>query len=133
MAKFGIGQSVFAQRGSPSADGPAARYTDDIRLEGQTYAVYVRSPFAHAEIASIELDDAKAAPGVLGVFTGEDLAADGIGDIPCYTPITKPATAPRTTPRRARRWPAAGSVTSASRWSWWWPKPWRRRRTRRRW
>ena len=87
MAKFGIGQSVSRSEDPRLLTG-GGRYTDDIRLEGQTYAVYVRSPFAHAEIASIELDDAKAAPGVLGVFTGEDLAADGIGDIPCYTPIT---------------------------------------------
>jgi carbon-monoxide dehydrogenase large subunit len=87
MAKFGIGQSVSRSEDPRLLTG-GGRYTDDIRLEGEAYAVYLRSPFAHAEITQLDVEEAKQAPGVLGVFTGEDLAADGIGDIPCYTPIT---------------------------------------------
>src|SRR3546814_16683298 len=56
------------------------QYSDDIRLEGQCHGVLVRSPFAHATIASIDLAEAKAAPGVLGVFMVDDLDADGVGD-----------------------------------------------------
>ena len=54
------------------------QYTDDITLANQSYAVFVRSPHAHAKINSIRTAAAKAAPGVLDVFTGEDVAADRI-------------------------------------------------------
>lgn len=50
------------------------RYVADIPLEGAAHVVYVRSPYAHAEITSIDLADAAEAPGVLGVFTAADLA-----------------------------------------------------------
>ncbi|GAB4143613.1 MAG: xanthine dehydrogenase family protein molybdopterin-binding subunit [Sphingomonadales bacterium] len=55
------------------------RYTDDIQLPRQTWACFVRSPHAHARIAAIDIADAKAAPGVVAVYTGKDLADDGIG------------------------------------------------------
>ena len=51
----------------------AGQYTDDVTLPGQTHAVFVRSPHAHAAIKSIKKDKALKAPGVLAVFTGEDL------------------------------------------------------------
>ncbi len=59
------------------------RYTDDINMAGQTYACFVRSPHAHARINSIDTSMARDADGVLAVFTGEDLANDGIGGLPC--------------------------------------------------
>ncbi len=59
------------------------RYTDDIDLRGQLYAVIVRSPFAHARIASIDKSEAEAALGVVAIFTGVDLAEDEVGSIPC--------------------------------------------------
>lgn len=59
------------------------RYTDDIVLPGQTWAVFIRSPYAHAAIRSIDASAALAAPGVLAVLTGDDVAADGLGGIPC--------------------------------------------------
>ena len=59
------------------------KYTDDINVAGQTYAVFVRSPYAHATLNSIDTSAAAAAPGVVGVFTGDDLAADGIGPLIC--------------------------------------------------
>jgi len=85
MAKFGIGQGV------PRSEDPRlltgrGRYTDDVRLDRQAYAVFVRSPVAHGDIAGIDLDEARAAPGVLAVFTVEDLDRDGIGEIPCLAP-----------------------------------------------
>src|SRR5919108_667412 len=55
------------------------QYTDDVALPRQTYAVFVRSPHAHARIKSIKVDKAKTAPGVLAVYTGEDLAAAKVG------------------------------------------------------
>jgi carbon-monoxide dehydrogenase large subunit len=59
------------------------RYTDDLQLPGQSHAVFVRSPHAHATIRSIDARQALASPGVLVVLTGEDVAAAGLGGIPC--------------------------------------------------
>jgi len=61
----------------------AGQYTDDVVLPAQTFAVFVRSPHAHARIKSIDTNAAKAAPGVVAVFTGADLAADNVGGLPC--------------------------------------------------
>src|SRR5438128_2494659 len=47
-------------------------YLDDIVLQGMVHAAILRSPYAHANIRSIETSAAKAMPGVLGVFTGQD-------------------------------------------------------------
>ena len=58
------------------------KYTDDIQRHGQVYAYVLRSNLAHGEIRSIDSAQAKQAPGVLAVFTGADLRADGIGDLP---------------------------------------------------
>ncbi|WP_193180875.1 xanthine dehydrogenase family protein molybdopterin-binding subunit [Nisaea sediminum] len=55
-------------------------YTDDINRPGQTYAYILRSPHAHAKIKSIDSTAAKAAKGVLAVFTGEDMQ---VGSLPC--------------------------------------------------
>ena len=62
------------------------RFTDDFSIDGETYAAMVRSPHPHARIVRIETSAAKAMPGVLGVFTGADCAADGIKPIP-HTPV----------------------------------------------
>jgi aerobic carbon-monoxide dehydrogenase large subunit len=53
------------------------RYTDDVAMPGETHAVFVRAPHAHAEIAAIDGAAARARPGVLAVLTGEDYVADG--------------------------------------------------------
>jgi carbon-monoxide dehydrogenase large subunit len=66
----------------------AGQYTDDLTLPRQAYAAFVRSQHAHAKIKSIKLDKAKKAPGVLGIFTGEDLAAAKLGGLPCGWLIT---------------------------------------------
>ncbi|NQV57233.1 MAG: xanthine dehydrogenase family protein, partial [Rhodospirillales bacterium] len=49
-------------------------FTDDVSLRRMVHAAYLRSPFAHAEIVSIDTSDAKAAPGVVAVVTGKDMA-----------------------------------------------------------
>jgi carbon-monoxide dehydrogenase large subunit len=78
----GMGASVVRREDRRFLLGKA-RYTDDIVLPGQTWAVFVRSPYAHAAIRSINASQAAAAPGVLAVLTGDDVAADGLGGIPC--------------------------------------------------
>jgi aerobic carbon-monoxide dehydrogenase large subunit len=62
------------------------RFSDDFALPGQAYAAIVRSPHPHAGIVAIATEDARAMPGVLGVFTGADLARDGLGAIP-HSPV----------------------------------------------
>jgi aerobic carbon-monoxide dehydrogenase large subunit len=77
----------------------AGQYTDDVTLHGQTYAVFLRSPYAHARIRSIDTTAARQAPGVVAVFTGADIAASKIGGLPCGwlihskdgTPMKEPA------------------------------------------
>ena len=64
------------------------RFTDDFNLDGQAYAVMVRSPHPHARIVAIDAAQAKAMPGVLGVFTGADCLADKLGPIP-HDPVPK--------------------------------------------
>ena len=64
------------------------RFTDDFNLDGQTYAVMVRSPYPHARIVAIDAVAAKKMPGVLGVFIGADCAADKLGPIP-HDPVPK--------------------------------------------
>ncbi len=64
------------------------RFTDDFSIAGQVYAAIVRSPYPHARIKAIRKDAALALPGMLGVFTGADCAAGGLGAIP-HDPIPK--------------------------------------------
>ena len=59
------------------------RYTDDVNLPNQTWAAFVRSPFAHADVLGFDTTDASELPGVLGIFTGEDFAASGLGPLQC--------------------------------------------------
>ena len=51
----------------------AGQYTDDISFPNQTYAVFVRSPHAHALVKAIRTDKARETPGVVGIFTGDSL------------------------------------------------------------
>jgi carbon-monoxide dehydrogenase large subunit len=55
----------------------SGRYTDDVRTTGSTHAAFIRSPFAHARIGSIDASAALAAPGVIAVLTAADYLADG--------------------------------------------------------
>lgn len=57
------------------------RYTDDIVLQHQTYASFVRSPYGHAKILSVDISAAQAMPGVVKIYTGADVAA--INGVPC--------------------------------------------------
>jgi carbon-monoxide dehydrogenase large subunit len=82
MTTEGIGAAVKRKEDRRFLLGKG-NYTDDITLPDQSYAVFVRSMYAHAKLGKIDTAAAKAAPGVLGVFTGEDIAADQLGSLPC--------------------------------------------------
>ncbi len=79
--KFAIGQSVRRVEDQRLLQGQG-RYSDDVNLARQAYAVVVRSPHAHARIRGMRTAEAQKAPGVLAVLTGDDLAADGLGNLP---------------------------------------------------
>src|SRR3974390_328976 len=70
------------------------RYTDDLSVEGQAYAVMVRSPHAHAIIRAIDVRGALAVPGVVAVLTGADFIADQMKPIPNKTFSLHPAERP---------------------------------------
>ena len=63
------------------------QFSDDLNVDGQLHAVFVRSPVAHADIDYIETKEALSIPGVIGIYTGSDLVAANIGDVPAATSI----------------------------------------------
>ena len=69
------------RREDPKLMTGSGNFLDDIRLPGMSYAAILRSPVAHAKIRGINTDRAKTMPGVIGVFTGEDLAE--VNPLPC--------------------------------------------------
>src|SRR5260370_6022179 len=87
MKQFGIGQPVRRVEDRRFITG-RGNYLDDVSRPRQAYAFTLRSPHAHALIRAIDTTAAAAAPGVLGVFSGEDLARDSIGTIPCLSAVT---------------------------------------------
>src|SRR5215470_4517785 len=84
LMKFGIGQPVPRSEDPMLVRGEGC-YTDDIKLAGEAYAVMVRSHVPHGVIKSIDTSAARKMPGVLGVYTGADLA--GYGTLKCIVPF----------------------------------------------
>ncbi|NUB16318.1 xanthine dehydrogenase family protein molybdopterin-binding subunit, partial [Azospirillum brasilense] len=78
----GIGASVRRREDARFLTGRGT-YTDDINRPGQTHAVFVRSPYAHARITGIDAAEAMQAPGVIAVLTGADMETDKVGSLPC--------------------------------------------------
>jgi aerobic carbon-monoxide dehydrogenase large subunit len=76
---FGSG---IRRREDPRLLSGTARYTEDITLPGMVHAAILRSPHAHARIAHLDTTSAKTAPGVVAVFTGEDIE-EVLKPIPC--------------------------------------------------
>jgi carbon-monoxide dehydrogenase large subunit len=99
--KFGVGQPVRRFEDQTLITGKG-HYTDDIALPNMAQSVVVRAQAAHANIRKIDATAARGMPGVLLVLTGDDVKADGLGDIPCPTPLTNRDGTPRAdTPRPA--------------------------------
>jgi len=97
--KFAVGQPLRRFEDLRLITGKG-RYTDDIVLPGMVHAYVLRSPAAHARIARIDTAAARGMPGVLLLLTGEDVTADGLGDVPCVAPLNNRDGTPRhDTPR----------------------------------
>ncbi len=99
MAKFGIGQPVRRSEDPRLLTG-RGQYTDDVTLPGQAFGCFFRSPFAHATITALDTTEAAQAPGVIGIVTGADLAADGIGTLPVQVKIKSRDGSPMPQPPR---------------------------------
>ncbi|MGA8052153.1 MAG: xanthine dehydrogenase family protein molybdopterin-binding subunit [Burkholderiales bacterium] len=76
------------------------RFTDDVVLQKEVHAAFVRSPHAHAKIAGIDVSAARAAPGVIAVFTGADVVAAGLEPVPFTQLHKRPDGADMTVPPR---------------------------------
>jgi carbon-monoxide dehydrogenase large subunit len=91
-SKF-IGKSL-KRKEDPRLIQGLAHYVDDIVLPGTLHAAFVRSPYAHARIRSIDTSKAKTAPGVVAVLTAADIGS-AIGPVPCAAQIPDMKAAPR--------------------------------------
>ncbi len=87
MTVQGIGAPVKRREDFRFIKG-LGKYTDDINLPNQVHCYILRSSLAHARIVSIDTSAAKAAPGVVAVFTHEEIDASGAGGVPCGWLIT---------------------------------------------
>ncbi len=99
MGKFALGQSV------PRTEDPRlltgrGRYTDDVVLPRQAHAYVLRSPHAHARIRAIDVRHAQQMPGVLGIFTGADWAAEKYGAFRPVIPRVRRDGSPMVVPMR---------------------------------
>jgi len=98
MGQFAIGQPV-PRFEDPRLVKGAGHYIADMVFPGMAYGYVLRSPHAHARIRSINTAKAKAAPGVLAVFTGADYKAAGFGDLPVPGGLKRRDGAPGYRPR----------------------------------
>jgi carbon-monoxide dehydrogenase large subunit len=98
MSNSPIGKSIARKEDFRFLTG-VGQYTDDVVLPRQTFAAFLRSPHAHARLRRVDTAAARAAPGVVAVFTGADLQESKIGGLPCGwlihskdgTPMKEPA------------------------------------------
>ena len=82
-----IGSRLLRREDAPILTG-SARFVDDLPVTGALHIKIVRSPAAHARVRSIDTSEAEAAPGVVAVLTGADLADDFAAPLPCAWPVT---------------------------------------------
>jgi carbon-monoxide dehydrogenase large subunit len=86
--RFGSGQAVRRLEDESLLAG-AGRFTDDVTLPNQTFLAFVRSPYPHAQLASIDTASAAAMPGVLRILTGAELHGAGVKPLPGAAGFTR--------------------------------------------
>jgi carbon-monoxide dehydrogenase large subunit len=99
MLKFGVGQSATRLEDQRLLTGRGT-YTSDINLDVQAYGVVVRSPHAHARFSNVDTTVARAAPGVLAVYTSDDIKAAGLKSIQFMTGLENVDGSPVFSPTR---------------------------------
>jgi carbon-monoxide dehydrogenase large subunit len=101
--------AAIKRREDPRFITGEGNFLDDIKLPGMTYAAVLRSPYAHAKIESIDTSAAKAMPGVVAVWTGQDTAS--VNALPCAWPaggVTNNLNTPRLLAVDTVRWTGEG-------------------------
>jgi len=106
MGVEGIGARVVRKEDRRFITGKG-RYVDDIKLQGMTYASFVRSPHAHARVKEIDSSAALKMPGVVAVLTGKQLVEDKIGNLICGWAVTSKDGSPM----KMGAWPAMAPET----------------------
>lgn len=96
-ARYGSGQTVRRVEDPALVQGQG-RFTDDVVPAGQLTLAFVRSTVAHGRIVNIDLDAARATPGVVAVITGADLVAAGVKPIPTAPAFRRPDGQPMAAP-----------------------------------
>jgi carbon-monoxide dehydrogenase large subunit len=99
MMKFGVGQPVRRFEDKRLLTGKG-HYQDDLTLPRQLWAIFVRSPHAHAKVVSIDTIAAARAPGVAAVYTGQNYADDGVNTPKAAMPRKKRDGSPMFAPPR---------------------------------
>src|SRR5580700_7739821 len=106
MGVEGIGASVVRKEDRRFITGKG-RYVDDIKLQGMTFAHFVRSPHAHAKVKSIDTSEAMKMPGVIAVLNGQQIIEDKVGNLICGWAITSKDGSPM----KMGAWPAMAPET----------------------
>ena len=97
--RFGSGRSVRRVEDDALLRGEG-RFADNVKVDGELHAQFVRSPHPHARIAGIDVQAARAMPGVVAIFTGRELASAGVAPIPNSADFRRADGAPTATPAR---------------------------------
>jgi aerobic carbon-monoxide dehydrogenase large subunit len=95
--KFGSGQAVHRIEDAALLQG-LGRFSDDVSAPGQLHLCFTRATVAHGDITHIDVDAARAMPGVIAVYTGADLVAAGVHGLPMPSPLTRADGKPMATP-----------------------------------
>ena len=104
--------------GVPRKEDPAlltgqANFVDDLSVPGMAWVEVVRSPLAHARITRVDGTRARQMPGVIAVLSGQELADDWAGGLPCAWPLADrsfPAEPTSEDPRMPDHWPVAKDI-----------------------
>ena len=97
--RFGSGRSVRRVEDDALLRGKG-RFADNVKVDGELHAHFVRSPHPHARIAGIDVQAARAMPGVAAIVTGRELAGAGVAPIPNSGDFRRANGAPTATPAR---------------------------------
>ncbi|HZV91680.1 MAG TPA: xanthine dehydrogenase family protein molybdopterin-binding subunit, partial [Caldimonas sp.] len=98
-ARFGSGRAVARVEDDALLRG-AGRFTDNVADAGDAVIAFLRSPYPHARIVSVDADEARKLPGVLAVYTGADLAAAGVAPLPGSAGFARADGSPEVSPPR---------------------------------
>jgi aerobic carbon-monoxide dehydrogenase large subunit len=97
--RFGSGKEVLRVEDDELLKG-LGKFTDDMAPQNQARLCFLRSPYPHARIISIDTKAAKAMPGVLAIYTGAELVAAGVKPIPGGAGFARGDGSPAATPLR---------------------------------